>query len=43
MPTSDGRLYGFKYVNGPKNTRTGRQTVTAFGVLSDVDAAIRCC
>lgn len=39
MPTSDGRLYGFKYVNGhPKNTRSGRQTVTAFGVLSDVDS-----
>ncbi|KQU83896.1 ornithine cyclodeaminase [Ensifer sp. Root31] len=38
MPTSDGRLYGFKYVNGhPKNTKSGRQTVTAFGVLSDVD------
>lgn len=37
MPTSDGTLYGFKYVNGhPKNTRDGRQTVTAFGVLSDV-------
>lgn len=37
MPTSDGTLYGFKYVNGhPKNTREGRQTVTAFGVLSDV-------
>lgn len=37
MPTSDGALYGFKYVNGhPKNTREGRQTVTAFGVLSDV-------
>ncbi|KQO83414.1 ornithine cyclodeaminase [Rhizobium sp. Leaf262] len=37
MPTSDGQLYGFKYVNGhPKNTRQGRQTVTAFGVLSDV-------
>jgi len=37
MPTSDGAIYGFKYVNGhPKNTRTGRQTVTAFGVLSDV-------
>lgn len=37
MPTSDGSLYGFKYVNGhPKNTREGRQTVTAFGVLSDV-------
>jgi ornithine cyclodeaminase len=38
MPTSDGRLYGFKYVNGhPKNTRTGKQTVTAFGVLADVE------
>lgn len=37
MPTSDGQLYGFKYVNGhPKNTRQGRQTVTAFGVLADV-------
>lgn len=37
MPTSDGRLYGFKYVNGhPKNTREGLQTVTAFGLLSDV-------
>lgn len=37
MPTSDGCLYGFKYVNGhPKNTREGRQTVTAFGVLADV-------
>jgi ornithine cyclodeaminase len=36
MPTSDGSLYGFKYVNGhPSNTRTGRQTVTAFGVLAD--------
>lgn len=37
MPTSDGTLYGFKYVNGhPKNIKDGRQTVTAFGVLSDV-------
>src|SRR5690349_13425845 len=37
MPTSDGRTYGFKYVNGhPKNAREGRQTVTAFGVLADV-------
>jgi ornithine cyclodeaminase len=37
MPTSDGRLYGFKYVNGhPKNMREGLQTVTAFGVLADV-------
>ena len=37
MPTSDDKIYGFKYVNGhPKNTRDGRQTVTAFGVLADV-------
>jgi ornithine cyclodeaminase len=37
MPTSDGQLYGFKYVNGhPKNMGEGLQTVTAFGVLSDV-------
>jgi len=37
MPTSDGELYGFKYVNGhPKNMAEGFQTVTAFGVLSDV-------
>jgi ornithine cyclodeaminase len=37
MPTSDGNLYGFKYVNGhPKNMREGLQTVTAFGVLADV-------
>jgi ornithine cyclodeaminase len=38
MPTSDGRFYGVKYVNGhPKNTRAGLQTVTAFGFLSNVD------
>lgn len=37
MPTSDGEMYGFKYVNGhPKNTRDGLQTVTAFGLLADV-------
>jgi ornithine cyclodeaminase len=37
MPTSDGRLYSFKYVNGhPKNTAGGLLTVTAFGVLADV-------
>lgn len=37
MPTSDGEVYGFKYVNGhPKNTKSGRQTVTAFGLLADV-------
>ena len=38
MPTSDGEVYGFKYVNGhPKNTREGLQTVTAFGLLANVD------
>jgi len=38
MPTSDGAVYGFKYVNGhPKNMKEGLQTVTAFGVLSDVE------
>lgn len=37
MPTSDGESYGFKYVNGhPGNTKSGLQTVTAFGVLADV-------
>ena len=37
MPTSDGEVYGFKYVNGhPDNTVNGLQTVTAFGLLSDV-------
>lgn len=38
MPTSDGALYGFKYVNGhPKNMKEGLQTVTAFGLLASVD------
>jgi ornithine cyclodeaminase len=37
MPTSDGVQYAFKYVNGhPINTRIGLQTVSAFGLLSDV-------
>ncbi len=37
MPTSDGEVYGFKYVNGhPKNTADGLQTVTAFGLLANV-------
>ena len=37
MPTSDGTNYAFKYVNGhPKNMKEGLQTVTAFGVLSNV-------
>lgn len=38
MPTSDGDLYGFKYVNGhPGNMRAGLQTVTALGMLARVD------
>lgn len=38
MPTSDGETFGFKYVNGhPSNPGNGFQTVTAFGVLADVD------
>jgi len=37
MPTSDGQTYGFKYVNGhPSNMKRGLQTVTAFGLLADV-------
>jgi ornithine cyclodeaminase len=37
MPTSDGETYGFKCVNGhPANTKSGLQTVTAFGLLADV-------
>ncbi len=37
MPTSDGEVYGFKYVNGhPKNMKERLQTVTAFGLLADV-------
>ena len=39
MPTSDGALYGFKYVNGhPKNMAEGLQTVTAFGLLAEVSS-----
>lgn len=39
MPTCDGRSYAFKYVNGhPCNPARGLQTVTAFGVLADVDS-----
>lgn len=38
MPTSDGEEYSFKYVNGhPSNPARGFQTVTAFGVLANVD------
>ncbi|GMA96095.1 hypothetical protein GCM10025881_29190 [Pseudolysinimonas kribbensis] len=37
MPTSDYETYSFKYVNGhPSNPARGFQTVTAFGVLSQV-------
>jgi ornithine cyclodeaminase len=37
MPIGDDHHFSFKYVNGhPKNTKSGLQTVTAFGVLSDV-------
>ena len=37
MATSDGEMYGFKYVNGhPKNMAEGLQTVTAFGLLARV-------
>ena len=42
MPTSDGKLYSFKFVNGhPKNTAAGLLTVTAFGVLADVATVVR--
>jgi ornithine cyclodeaminase len=38
MPACDGRQYAFKYVNGhPKNTAQGLMTITAFGVLADVE------
>ncbi len=38
MPASDGRLYGFKYVNGhPSNGLKGLPTVMAFGALATVD------
>ncbi|MEH6452560.1 MAG: ornithine cyclodeaminase, partial [Psychromonas sp.] len=37
MPIGGDEKFSFKYVNGhPKNTQAGLQTVTAFGVLSDV-------
>ena len=39
MPISDGTTYSFKYVNGhPGNTADGLLTVTAFGVLADVQS-----
>ena len=37
MPTSDGELYSFKYVNGhPRNLAGGLQTVAAIGLLAEV-------
>src|SRR5260370_3844066 len=37
MPTTAGRLYSFKYVNGhPKNTTHGLLTLPAFGLLADL-------
>jgi len=39
MPTSDGELYAFKYVNGhPKNAAEGLQTVTGLGLLAEVQS-----
>lgn len=39
MPIGNHEKFSFKYVNGhPKNTQIGLQTVTAFGVLSDVES-----
>jgi ornithine cyclodeaminase len=41
MPTSDGELYTFKYVNGhPSNGRFALPTVMAFGVLADVQTGM---
>lgn len=38
MPASDDKQYAFKFVNGhPINPSRGLQTVTAFGVLADVE------
>jgi ornithine cyclodeaminase len=38
MPVNDRDQYTFKYVNGhPSNPARGHQTVTAFGVIADVD------
>ncbi len=37
MPTTDGLLYSFKYVNGhPKNIEKNLPTVMAFGLLAEV-------
>jgi ornithine cyclodeaminase len=38
MPCSDSQFYAFKYVNGhPGNTRRGRLSVVALGMLADVE------
>lgn len=38
MPTADRDNYAFKYVNGhPHNFDLGKQTVTGFGVLADME------
>jgi ornithine cyclodeaminase len=38
MPTFTSETYGFKYVNGhPHNHELGKQTVTGFGVLADME------
>ena len=38
MPTSDRKLFSFKYVNGhPKNSEKHLMTVMAFGLLAEVD------
>ncbi|MGJ0532956.1 ornithine cyclodeaminase [Methylocystis sp.] len=38
MPTSDGKAFAFKFVNGhPCNTQFNLQTVVAFGALADVE------
>ncbi|MCG8426803.1 MAG: ornithine cyclodeaminase [Chromatiales bacterium] len=39
MPCADDTLYAFKYVNGhPKNTREGKLSVIALGLLTEVDS-----
>lgn len=41
MPTSDGELFAYKYVNGhPANTAIGKPTVLALGQLSDMETGI---
>ena len=41
MPTTDHKLYGFKYVNGhPRNIEKHLMTVMAFGVLAEVETGL---